>query len=112
MSRGLQGLRAWVLQRLSALYLGVFFLFCVVYVLFHPGMSYAQWHAWLSQPYMLMALGLFYVTLILHAWIGLRDVALDYLHPLWLRLSVLFLIGLFLAACALWAGRVLIMAAA
>lgn len=108
MSRGLSGLRAWVLQRLSAVYLAVFFFFTLAYVLLNPGMGFEQWRAWVSHPVMLLGLGVFYLMLLVHAWVGLRDVVLDYLHPLWLRLTVLFLIGLFLSACALWAGKVLL----
>ena len=63
MSRGLQGLRAWVIQRLSAVFLGLFFLYAVAYVFLKPGMSFTQWTQWVTGPAMLMALGLFYLAL-------------------------------------------------
>lgn len=45
----LSGLRAWTVQRLSALYLLVFLLFAVARIAGEPPQSYAQWRAWVVQ---------------------------------------------------------------
>ena len=47
----------------------------------------------------------------MHAWVGLRDVTLDYVNPLGVRIAVLALIALALLGAAagicriLWIGR-------
>jgi succinate dehydrogenase / fumarate reductase membrane anchor subunit len=52
----------------------------------------------------------FFAALLLHAWVGLRDVVLDYIKPLALRVGVLALLGFALLAVAMWAGRILFIA--
>jgi succinate dehydrogenase / fumarate reductase membrane anchor subunit len=53
----------------------------------------------------------FIIALMAHAWVGMRDVILDYLKPVGLRLAVLSLTGLLLAGSGLWALRSLLLAA-
>ncbi|APZ42676.1 succinate dehydrogenase, hydrophobic membrane anchor protein [Acidihalobacter ferrooxydans] len=110
MSSGLTGLRAWIVQRISAAYLGAFFVFAIGAMAFHPHMSYAHWRAWLGNPVLLLATGVFVVLLLLHAWIGVRDILIDYVHPLWLRVTAYGLVMIFLLGCGLWAARILLQA--
>jgi succinate dehydrogenase / fumarate reductase, membrane anchor subunit len=37
-----------------------------------------------------------------HAWIGVKDIWMDYVKPMWLRLSLQTLTALWLFACAFW----------
>jgi succinate dehydrogenase / fumarate reductase membrane anchor subunit len=50
----------------------------------------------------------FVLAVLLHAWLGMRDVVLDYVHRLWLRLLLLPLIGLLLTGSGLWAFHILL----
>jgi succinate dehydrogenase / fumarate reductase membrane anchor subunit len=45
--------------------------------------------------------------LLLHVWVGLRDILMDYVHMLALRLSLTAVLLLSLVACGLWALRIL-----
>jgi succinate dehydrogenase / fumarate reductase membrane anchor subunit len=111
-TRSPHGLRAWMLQRLSAVYLGIFLLyFCAAWLLGRP-YSWQDWHSWMSHPLMRSASAGFILALLIHAWIGMRDIVLDYIHPLGVRLTVLTLIGLVLGGCGLWALHILLVAAA
>jgi succinate dehydrogenase / fumarate reductase membrane anchor subunit len=107
MSDPLSGLRAWLVQRLSAVYLALFLLYLLGYFLIWPPASHAEWLAWLRHPAVSIAWGVFFVALLLHAWIGARDVILDYARNLALRLALLSFTGLSLLACGLWALRIL-----
>ena len=109
MSRGLQGLRAWLLQRITAVYLAVFTLLAVLMFAAAPE-GFNEWHRLLSHPLALILIGLFYVALLLHAWIGGRDVIIDYVHPLWVRVTAYVLFAGFLLGCSFWAAKVLILA--
>jgi len=102
----------WLLQRISAVYLGGFLVYALLYVWLHPFTDHAGWRGWITQPLVSIAWAGFVLALLLHAWVGLRDVVLDYLHHLGLRLAVLTLIALLLAGCGFWALRVLIVAGA
>ena len=110
MSRTATGLRAWVVQRATAIYLGVFFVYLIGHWLVAPPADYAAWRAWVGHPVMNVAAVLFVLALLLHAWVGMRDILIDYLHPTALRVGLLGVIGLGLIACALWAATVLFLA--
>lgn len=108
MSRGFSGLRAWVIQRLSAIYLALYTLGVAAAFLVAPPQSFGVWRATVAQPWVQLTTALFILALVAHAWIGLRDVVIDYVKPVGLRLLVLFAVVLLLGASALWALRALI----
>ncbi|OBS10721.1 succinate dehydrogenase, hydrophobic membrane anchor protein [Acidihalobacter prosperus] len=110
MKTGLSGLRAWLIQRVSAVYLGGFFIFALVALAIHPHLDAARWQTWLSQPLLQLALALFMIMLLAHAWVGARDVIVDYVRPIGLRLGLLAVVALFLLGCGLWAARILLLA--
>jgi succinate dehydrogenase / fumarate reductase membrane anchor subunit len=110
-SRHTHGLRSWLLQRISAIYMAVFLGYALVHCLSHGAHSYAEWRAWLTSPLVNLASAGFVIALVTHAWVGLRDVILDYLKPVGVRLLALSLTGLLLAGSGLWALRGLLLAA-
>jgi succinate dehydrogenase / fumarate reductase membrane anchor subunit len=109
-SRQASGLRAWILQRISAIYLGVFSVILAAHFLFEPPADYVAWQQWVTQPWVTLGLFLFIASLLLHAWVGIRDVLIDYVHPLMLRLSLLTLFGLLFIGSGLWALQAIFLA--
>jgi len=109
MSQHLSGLPAWLVQRLSALYMALVTLFLVIGWPFYGPVNYEQWLALFSHPVIGITLILFFVALFLHSWIGMRNVILDYLggRPL-LRLVALGLLGGWLIAMGIWMARVFV----
>ena len=101
MEQLLGGLRPWTLQRLSALYLLVFLAALAVRVLLAPPQDHLQWIAWWRPPWAAAAALLFFAALGLHAWVGARDVLLDYVKPRWLRGTLLVLLAAALALSTL-----------
>ena len=112
MSRQAHGLRDWLLQRVTAVYLGCYSVYLMVHFILQPVSSYEQWHAWISQPLVAIVSAGFVLAILLHGWVGMRDIVLDYIHSVGLRLMVLSLIGLLLAGCGFWALRILLLATA
>jgi len=108
LSRPTHGLRDWLLQRISAVYLAGFLVFFLLHISLRPAPTFHEWHAWIAHPAMTVAGTAFVLAVLLHAWLGMRDVVLDYVHRLWLRLLLLSLIGLLLTGCGLWALHVLL----
>ncbi|RPI48974.1 MAG: succinate dehydrogenase, hydrophobic membrane anchor protein [Betaproteobacteria bacterium] len=96
------GTRAWLLQRLTAVYMLVFLVLTLGRCAVDPPASHEAWRNWIGTGGMRVATVLFFVGLVLHAWVGLRDVAMDYVHPLALRVALLALVGAGLAAFAAW----------
>lgn len=112
LSRQTHGLRDWLLQRVTAVYIGCFVVYLVVHFSLQPPQGYEQWHAWIGQPLIAIASAGFILAMLLHGWVGIRDVIFDYIHSISLRLTILSLIGLLLVGCGLWALRVLVLATA
>jgi succinate dehydrogenase / fumarate reductase, membrane anchor subunit len=103
----LTGLRAWLVQRASAVYLLAFILFFIGHFLFDPPGDEAAWRAWVAQPWIGVALLAAFAALLLHAWVGLRDVMLDYIDPVGLRAPALALVAGALIGVGLWILQVL-----
>jgi succinate dehydrogenase / fumarate reductase membrane anchor subunit len=109
MSRQTHALGAWMIQRFSAVYLAGFLVYLVIHFLTRESHGYDAWRAWLAHPAVALASTGFVLGLVLHGWVGVRDIILDYIHVLGLRLLLLALSGTLLAASGLWAARLLLL---
>lgn len=101
------GLRAWWVQRVSAACLLLFVLFVLYWFAQSTG-SYAAWRSWVASPGVTFAFGVFFVALVGHMWVGLRDVLLDYARPASVRNALLVAVALALLALAIWAVAILV----
>jgi succinate dehydrogenase / fumarate reductase membrane anchor subunit len=107
-SHHLSGLAAWLVQRLSAVYMGLFVVAVVILFATSPAYDYAGWVALLSQPLVAVVTTMFFLALLLHAWVGLRDVILDYAgQSASMRLLCLSLLGGWLIALGIWGIRIM-----
>lgn len=111
MSRRAHGLRAWVLQRFSGIYLAGYFVITGVYFMISPPVSYPEWRGWIADPWVNLATGLFILSLLVHAWVGIRNVVMDYVPHTGVRVTLFSVIVLTLAGCGLWSVRILFYAA-
>jgi len=98
----LGGLRPWVIQRLTALFMLGCILVLAVFLAIGEPMSFAAWRAWMSRPIAMVVVVLLFTALFFHAWIGLRDVLLDYVHPLPLRALLFVAVSLGLLSLEVW----------
>jgi len=101
------GLRAWLVQRVSAVYMLFFIAFFLVHFAVDPPHSWPAWNAWMTSSSVSIATAVFFAALLAHAWVGLRDVILDYIHPMVFRVCLLVLLGFALTAVGAWIVRIL-----
>jgi len=78
-SLGKSGLYDWVIQRASAVVLGVYFLCLMGFLISTPDLTYTQWHAFMSSTYMRVFSLLALLSMAAHAWVGLWTVSTDYI---------------------------------
>jgi succinate dehydrogenase / fumarate reductase membrane anchor subunit len=104
----LSGQRAFVVQRLSALVLLAFTAAAAARLAFGEPVTLAQWQAWAAQPLAASLLIVLVAALLAHAWVGIRDVVLDYVRPLALRAAVLALAAGGLAFLGVWSGIIVV----
>lgn len=101
------GLRDWMVQRVSAVVVGAYAIFLIGYLLMNPGMQYAQWHGLFTNLAMRTASFLVLLSLLAHAWIGVWTVSTDYIKPTALRVVFQVLVILALLACLVWGIEIL-----
>lgn len=106
-----RGLGEWLLQRLTALYLAGFTVWVTVLFTFSGSMDYLAWKTWMALGGVRLAFALFFLSLLVHAWTGMRSVFLDYLKPLWIRSAAQLLLAFSLLALAFWAAQILLVEA-
>ena len=101
------GLKDWLIQRITAVYFVVYMGFIAGYLLSHPDLSYTQWSNLFHCCVFQVATAIALLTLTLHSWIGLWTVTTDYLSCTMVRLSVQGFIALILIS-QLFAGFMII----
>ncbi len=103
------GVRPWLWQRLTAVYMVVFLVtFGAVWVVISP-LSLTVWRDLLAQTWVNIAAILFCLAVLGHAWIGMRDIVLDYVGHTALRFSLLVLSGGYVLAMAVWVTKILLL---
>lgn len=102
-----QGLRDWIIQRVSAILMAVYFIGLSAYVVCHPALSFAEWHSLFATQWMKVATILVLLALMWHAWIGVWTILTDYVKPFVLRSILNFFVLLMLTACFVWGVLVL-----
>lgn len=107
MSIRAQGMRAWLLQRLSGAYIALYLLIALITIGTGPTLDYTRWHDLLSQPAIAIASLLFSFFILIHAWVGIRDVLLDYIQLTALRFSILMVLALGLLTMGIWVSMIL-----
>ena len=99
------GLKDWLAQRVTAL---VMLAYVVMFLVVWPRpMSYTAWKALFAQGWMRFATFLVVASVLLHAWIGMRNVWMDYIKHAGLRLALEVVTILWLVGCAGWAMQIL-----
>lgn len=104
----LQGLKPWLLQRISAVYMLLFTAYIAVAIVAAEQSGYLPWRVWLGDPVNSIATALFVFALLLHAWIGMRDVILDYVHNTFVRMLAFSLVQVVLFGSGFWCAKVLL----
>jgi succinate dehydrogenase / fumarate reductase, membrane anchor subunit len=101
------GMRDWLSQRVTAVLMALFTLALIAQVLFGGPLGYDRWAAIFSTQWMKLLTFVTIVALGWHAWVGVRDIWMDYVKPVGVRLLLQVITIVWLVACAGWAIQVL-----
>jgi succinate dehydrogenase / fumarate reductase membrane anchor subunit len=101
------GLRDWLAQRITAAIMAVYTLLALWVVVSHQPITHAAWKDLFARGWMRGATLLFAVCLAWHAWVGVRDILMDYIKPDGLRLALQVFFILLLASYLSWAVQIL-----
>lgn len=102
-----RGTQMWLMQRASALVMVVLLAPFLLYVWLTGPHDFTTWRA-LFAPLAAKAVVLLFVAAVLvHAWIGLREILIDYVHALAVRLALHLSFAVLYLACLIWAADIL-----
>src|SRR4030067_1346328 len=101
------GLRDWLIKRITAVVMAVYSLALAGYLLLQPNLNYDVWTELFSGQSMRTFTLLFLLSLFYHAWIGIRDIVMDYVKPAGVRLVIHALAILVSLLYAIWAVQIL-----
>ncbi|MET0381989.1 MAG: succinate dehydrogenase, hydrophobic membrane anchor protein [Burkholderiaceae bacterium] len=101
------GLRDWLAQRVTAILMALFTIAVIAQVLMPGEMDYYRWSGIFAHQWMKVLTFVTIAAILWHAWVGVRDVLMDYVHPVAARLALQVASIVWLVGCAGWALQVL-----
>lgn len=102
-----QGLRDWVLQRVSAIIVAVYSITLISYIVMNPELTYSEWRILFAETWVKVGTLMFVLALSFHAWIGMWTIYTDYIKCAAIRCVMHVGTILLLLACFLWAVIIL-----
>ena len=101
------GLRDWLAQRVTAVLMAAFTLIVLLQLLWPGELGYDRWAGIFAAPWMKALTFAVIVALAYHAWVGVRDILMDYVKPAGTRLVIQVMSLIWLVGCSGWAVQVL-----
>jgi succinate dehydrogenase / fumarate reductase membrane anchor subunit len=101
------GFKDWLSQRVTATLMALFTVALIVQVLLPGAMDYDKWAGIFSSNWMKTLTFVVIISLLYHVWVGMRDIWMDYIKPVGVRLGLQVFTIAWLVGCAGWAIQVL-----
>ena len=101
------GLMDWLAQRVTAIVMAVYTLIIFAAALGGATASREAWHSFMANGFIRYISFLFIVSLCYHAWVGVRDIWMDYVQPAAIRVTLHVLTLFALVGYAGWAVQII-----
>ena len=101
------GMRDWLSQRVTAVLMALFTAVLLLQLLMPGALGYDRWSGIFSSQWMKVLSLVLFISLGWHAWVGVRDVLMDYVKPVAMRLVLQVATIVWLVGCTGWAIQVL-----
>ena len=101
------GLRDWLMQRITAVAIALYLVLLLGILLFKPGLDLAAWRSLFAGQAFRLATFVALISMFLHAWVGMRDIIMDYIRPTGIRLTLEVLVIGALVVSAGWTLQIL-----
>ena len=101
------GLRDWLAQRITAVVMVIYTILFLVAVIRAPQLDHAAWRAIFVPQWMKLASLLFMLCIFMHAWVGMRNIFMDYVKDISVRLTLYVVTIAWLLVCTGWAIQIL-----
>lgn len=101
------GLKDWLAQRVTAVIVALYSLVLFAVWVTAGELDFASWRALFDAPWLKVLTLVAMIALVWHAWIGVRDIYMDYIKPTWIRLSLQVATIVLLVSYAVWTVTIL-----
>ncbi|PAS93805.1 MAG: succinate dehydrogenase, hydrophobic membrane anchor protein [Candidatus Dactylopiibacterium carminicum] len=101
------GFRDWLAQRVTAVVMAVYTVYMLVRIALLPAHDNEAWRTLMAGGFTKFVTFLFALALFYHAWVGIRDIWMDYVQQISLRLTLHVLTLLALVGYAGWVAQIL-----
>ncbi len=101
------GTGTWLLQRATAVALALALPGLAIYFLAALPTDFPGWQALFAPLWLRVLMLLTMAALALHAWVGMRDIFMDYVHHTGLRLALYLAVIVTLAGSVAWLAATL-----
>ncbi len=85
----------------------VYSLLVIAILLSQSPLQYAEWKALFGNQWMRIASLLFLLCMFIHAWIGMHDILMDYVHATGIRLGLQSAVIFALVVYTIWSIQIL-----
>lgn len=106
------GTRDFIVQRMTAVIMAIYTLILVVYAVFVPDLNFESWRALFVFKIGVLPVGqtlatVVFVSIAWHAWVGVRDIWMDYARSDGLRIILQTLTAMWLVATIVFFAQIL-----
>ena len=102
------GLSDWILQRATALVLVLYTLIIIVNLAVVELHDFASWKGIFESVWMKLLSIVAAISLIYHAWVGIRELWMDYIKPVGIKIGLQIFSIFWLLGCGIWIVTILI----
>ncbi len=101
------GLKDWLAQRITAVVMALYTVILLAAFLTGNNFSYEGWAGMFARQWFKIATFITFLALFYHAWVGMRDILMDYVKPVGIKLTLQVATLLWLIGCAGYAAQIL-----
>jgi succinate dehydrogenase / fumarate reductase membrane anchor subunit len=96
------GMRLWLSQRLTAVVMMIYIVLLIIFLMIQQPAEFDAWHVFVSPIWFRFLTLMFFISLFIHAWLGVSDVFKDYIFNLKLRAWLQMIVDILLMAYLIW----------
>lgn len=101
------GVKDWLVQRVTAVLMTVYLIALVGVLFVVAPQDYAAWKGIFNHQWMRIATFVFFMCMFWHAWIGMRNILMDYVHLTAIRLTAQILVVIAVLFYLVWTVEIL-----
>lgn len=101
------GMKDWLAQRVTGVVMALYTIILLAMFLTGTNFSYEGWAGMFARQWFKIATFVTFLSLFYHAWVGMRDIWMDYVQPVGIRLTLQVATIVWLIGCAGWAAQII-----